>query len=80
MHPSDLLLLLLAAAQVIIGWKETLFIDEVVDRQELRRRAGAKATLVLSAEERAAGLPWHAVILPLEVGRGLLGAVFLPPL
>lgn len=48
----------------------------MVDRQELRPQAGAKATLLLSAEEHAAVLPWCVVIVLLEVGRGQLGAFF----
>lgn len=48
----------------------------VVDKQELRLQAGAKATLLLSSEEHAALLPWCVVILLLEVGRGQLGAFF----
>lgn len=57
-------------------WKESPFIDEVADRQELRLQAGVKATLLLSAEECAAVLPQCVVILLLEAERGQLAAFF----
>lgn len=48
----------------------------MVDRQELRLQVGVKAALLLSADEYAALLPWYAVFLLLEVGRGQLGNFF----